>query len=62
MRINPLELDLDIVTGALSGPFARKHGLVAIAKTDEKLDQLATFDVFRHVAKKDMVNYFVGKR
>src|ERR671933_309398 len=37
VKINPLELDLDVVTGALSGPFARKHGLVALAKTDEKL-------------------------
>ena len=37
VKINPLELDLDVVTGALSGPFARKHGLVAIAKDDEKL-------------------------
>jgi len=37
VRINPLDLDLDVVTGALSGPFARRHGLVAIAKSDEKL-------------------------
>jgi general secretion pathway protein E len=37
VKINPLELDLDVVTGALSGPFARKHGIVALAKTDEKL-------------------------
>jgi general secretion pathway protein E len=37
VRINPLELDLDVVTGALSGPFARKHGIVALAKTEEKL-------------------------
>jgi len=37
VKINPLELDLDIVTGALSGPFARKHGIVALAKTEEKL-------------------------
>jgi len=37
VKINPLELDLDVVTGALSGPFARKHGLIALAKSDEKL-------------------------
>ena len=37
VKINPLELDLDVVTGALSGPFARKHGLVALAKSDEKM-------------------------
>ena len=48
VKINPLELDLEVVTGALSGPFARRHGLVAISKTDEKLtvavhDPLAPF-------------------
>jgi len=45
VKINPLELDLDIVTGALSGPFARKHGIVAIAKTDQKLT-VAVHDPF----------------
>jgi general secretion pathway protein E len=45
VRINPLELDLDVVTGALSGPFARKHGLVAIAKDDQKLT-VAVHDPF----------------
>jgi general secretion pathway protein E len=33
VKINPLDLDLDVVTQGLSGPFARKHGLVAISKT-----------------------------
>src|SRR5205085_11543804 len=45
VKINPLELDLDVVTGALSGPFVRKHGIVAIAKTDEKLT-VAVHDPF----------------
>src|SRR5438105_3370103 len=45
VKINPLELDLDVVTGALSGPFARKHGLVAIAKDYEKLT-VAVHDPF----------------
>jgi len=45
VKINPLELDLDVVTGALSGPFARKHGLVAIARTAEKLT-IAVSDPF----------------
>ena len=45
VKINPLELDLEVVTGALSGPFARKHGIVAIAKTDEKLT-VAVHDPF----------------
>jgi general secretion pathway protein E len=37
IKINPLNLDLDVVTTALSGPFARKHGLIAISKTDTTL-------------------------
>jgi len=45
VTLNPLELDLDVVTGALSGPFARRHGIVAIAKTDEKLT-VAVHDPF----------------
>ncbi len=34
VKINPLDLDLDVVTKAIAGPFARKHGMVAISKTD----------------------------
>src|SRR4051812_12202744 len=45
VKLNPLELDLDVVTGAFSGPFSRRHGLVAIAKTDEKLT-VAVHDPF----------------
>jgi general secretion pathway protein E len=45
VKINPLDLDLDVVTGALSGPFSKRHGLVAIAKTDEKLT-VAVHDPF----------------
>src|SRR5919202_606725 len=45
VKINPMELDLDVVTGALSGPFARKYGIVAIAKTNEKLT-VAVHDPF----------------
>jgi len=33
VKLNPLELDLDVVTGALSAAFCRRHGLVAISKT-----------------------------
>jgi len=44
VALNPLELDLDVVTG-LSGPFSRRHGMVAIAKTDEKLT-VAVHDPF----------------
>jgi general secretion pathway protein E len=37
VKINPLDLDLDVVTKAVAGPFARRHGMVAIAKTDDRL-------------------------
>jgi general secretion pathway protein E len=48
VKINPLDLDLDVVTTALSGPFARRHGLIAISKsattlTVAVLDPLAVF-------------------
>src|SRR5262249_18162587 len=37
VKINPLDLDLDVVTTALSGPFARRHGLIAISKSSTTL-------------------------
>jgi general secretion pathway protein E len=37
VKINPLDLDLDVVTKAIAGPFARRHGMVAIAKTPERI-------------------------
>ena len=45
VKINPLDLDLDVVTGALPGPFARKHGLVAIASAAGKIT-VAVHDPF----------------
>ena len=45
IKINPLDLDLDVVTGALPGPFARKHGLVAVAKNAGRLT-VAVHDPF----------------
>jgi len=53
VKINPLELDLEVVTGALSGPFARKHGLVAIAKTAEQLT-VAVHDPFAPFPAEDI--------
>src|SRR2546423_8278227 len=53
VSLNPLELDLDVVTGAFSGPFARRHGLVAIAKTDEKLT-VAVYDPFAPFPAEDI--------
>jgi general secretion pathway protein E len=46
VKINPLDLDLDVVTKAVPGPFARKHGLVAIGKTGDKIT-VAVHDPFR---------------
>jgi general secretion pathway protein E len=37
VKLNPLDLDLDVVTKAVAGPFARRHGMVAIAKTETRL-------------------------
>src|SRR5262245_51477323 len=37
VKINPLDLDLDVVTKGVAGPFARKHGMVAISKTADKI-------------------------
>src|SRR5438067_858486 len=50
IKINPLDLDLDVVTTALSGPFARRHGLIAISKNATTLtvavhDPLAPFPI-----------------
>jgi general secretion pathway protein E len=53
VRIDPLELDLDVVTGGLSGPFARKHGLVALAKTDRRL-VVAVHDPFAPFPAEDI--------
>src|ERR1041384_8035087 len=32
VKINPLDLDIEVVTKGISSPFARKHGMAAIAK------------------------------
>jgi general secretion pathway protein E len=45
VKINPLDLDLDVVTKAVAGPFARKHGMVAISKTDTHIT-VAVIDPF----------------
>ena len=61
VKINPLDLDLDVVTTALSGPFARRHGLIAISKNATTLtvavqDPLAPFpsDDIRRVTGLDV--------
>jgi len=52
-KLNPLDLDLDVVTKALSGPFARKHGMVAISKT-EKTITVAVHDPFKAFPEEDI--------
>ncbi len=53
VKINPLDLDLDIVTKGLSGPFARKHGLVAISKTADTIT-IAVHDPFAAFPEEDI--------
>ena len=45
VKINPLDLDLDVVTKAIAGPFARRHGMVAIAKNGGRIT-IAVHDPF----------------
>src|SRR5258708_16000676 len=45
VKLNPLDLDLDVVTKGIAGPFARKHGMVAISKTAETIT-IPVFDPF----------------
>jgi general secretion pathway protein E len=45
VKINPLELDLDVVTGGLSAAFSRRHGMIAIAKSATTLT-VAVHDPF----------------
>jgi general secretion pathway protein E len=53
VKINPLDLDLDVVTKALPGPFVRKHGLIALSKTDTTVT-IAVFDPFRPFPAEDI--------
>jgi general secretion pathway protein E len=54
VKINPLDLDLDVVTKAIAGPFARKHGMVAINKTDTTVT-VAVFDPFAPFPVEDIM-------
>ena len=53
VKINPLDLDLDVVTKAIAGPFARKHGIVAIAKTKSRIT-VAVHDPFAPFPAEDI--------
>jgi general secretion pathway protein E len=45
VKINPLDLDIDVVTKGISSPFARKHGIAAIAKSGDAIT-VAVIDPF----------------
>jgi len=53
VKINPLDLDLDVVTKGIAGPFARKHGLVAISKTADTIT-VAVYDPFAPFPEEDV--------
>jgi general secretion pathway protein E len=53
VKINPLDLDLDVVTRGIAGPFARKHGLVAISKTEDTIT-VAVYDPFAPFPEEDI--------
>jgi general secretion pathway protein E len=53
VKINPLDLDLDVVTKGIAGPFARKHGLVAINKTGDRIT-VAVHDPFAPFPAEDI--------
>jgi len=51
VKINPLDLDLDVVTKAIAGPFARSNGIVAIAiDKNAKRITIAVHDPFASTA------------
>jgi general secretion pathway protein E len=53
VKINPLDLDLDVVTKAIAGPFARRHGIVAIAKSADRIT-IAVHDPFAPFPAEDI--------
>jgi len=53
VKINPLDLDLDVVTKGIAGPFARKHGLVAISKSANTIT-VAVHDPFAPFPTEDI--------
>ncbi len=62
VKINPLDLDLDVVTKAIAGPFARKHGIVAIGGQEhEQPSHLALIlidgDAVQPVHRNELIRY-----
>ena len=53
VKVNPLDLDLDVVTRGIAGPFARKHGLVALSKTEDTIT-VAVWDPFAPFPEEDI--------
>jgi general secretion pathway protein E len=58
LKINPLDLDLDVVTSALPAPFARKHTMCAVSKHQNTVT-LAIANPFNRAPLRDL-QHFAG--
>ncbi len=56
LKINPLDLDLDVVTSALPAPFARKHTMCAVSKTGKTVT-LAIANPFNRTPLRDLQQF-----
>jgi general secretion pathway protein E len=56
LKINPLDLDLDVVTSALPAPFARKHTMCAVSKTGNTVT-LAIANPFNRSPLRDLQQF-----
>ena len=56
LKINPLDLDLDVVTGALPAPFARKHTMCAVSKHGNTIT-LAIANPFNRAPLRDLQQF-----
>ncbi len=56
LKINPLDLDLDVVTSALPAPFARKHTMCAVSKTGKPVT-LAIANPFNRAPLRDLQQF-----
>ncbi|HXV60723.1 MAG TPA: ATPase, T2SS/T4P/T4SS family [Vicinamibacteria bacterium] len=56
LKINPLDLDLDVVTSALPAPFARKHTMCAVSKHGNTVT-LAIANPFNRAPLRDLQQF-----
>jgi general secretion pathway protein E len=56
LKINPLDLDLDVVTSALPAPFARRHTMCAVSKHGNTVT-LAIFNPFNRAPLRDLQQF-----